>query len=233
LFVVLLRKERKKNPNGGRYSTATTFRWWAISMAVVTVVLAFPVGICSFLSVDQIKTQAVSQETALDAQYVQNQNVLSTYVTSYEEQLGIANLQSSKIQGIITSAVAGQSNLKDLLDPGKSPLYSALAEAYPNVTLAQYQQLMQYIQDGRNAFQASQSQLLQMLGQFDSWRDSGFIFHPWLVSLSGAPNSNLHVIVGNKTLTGSAAEAQMWQIVRNPTAVASINSGLASPLPTK
>jgi hypothetical protein len=208
-------------------------RVWSIIFFVVTFVLAFPTIISGFYAIDTVKNDAVSQETALNTQYVQNQNVLSTYVSSYLTQLGIANLQSDRIRQIIVDAIAGQGLVKDSKDPQKSPLFLALAQAYPNVTLSQYNQLISYIEQGRQSFQNAQSTLLTKLGAFDAWRESGFLFHPWLVSLTGAPNDVLNITVGGKKLTGAAAEEQMWKIVRDPVAVADTESGIESSLRIK
>jgi hypothetical protein len=183
-----------------------------------------------FWTFNDIKSEGVSYETDLNAQYVQNANVLSTYVSSFEEQLGVANLQGNQVKAIITEAVAGQVSVRDLVSPGSSPLFIAVKQAYPNVTLPQYNQLINYIQQGRKQFQDGQSDLLKKLSAYDNWRHTGFLIQPALVNGLGFPTNLLHADVGGKRLTGAAAEAQMWKIVENPTAAAAFASGVEQPI---
>lgn len=184
-----------------------------------------------FWTFNQIKVEGTQYETDLNKQYVQNANILSTYVSSFEEQLGVANLQEAQIKAIITEAVAGQANVKNLVAPGSSPLFIAVKQAYPTVTLAQYNQLISYIQQGRQQFQDGQSKLLTQLSAYDNWQHTGFLIQPSLVYMLGFPTNLLHVDIGGKSLKGAAAEAQMWKIVENPTAVAAFVTGRMDALP--
>jgi len=98
-------------------------------------------------------------------------------------------------------------------------------------TLDQYNQVLGYIQQGRKEFQSDQNLLLGQLSNFDKWRDSGVIFHPWMVSSFGFPTGHLLVTLGNEEVTGAAAEKLMWQIVRNPDAIVAFQTGSQGPLP--
>jgi hypothetical protein len=198
--------------------------------ACLAAIVAAVMLMLSFWTLNQLKSEGVQYETGLNAQYAKDANIYSTYVTGFEEILGVDNLQGAQIKAIITEAVAAQVNVKDLIAPGQSPLFIAVSQAYPAVTLAQYNQLVIYIQQGRQQFQDGQSALLTQLSAYDNWQHSGFLIQPGIVSVLGFPTNLLHVSVEGKTLAGSAAEAQMWKIVENPAALASFASSTELPL---
>ena len=209
-------------------------RSWSVAFFSAAVLTLMGTSGLLFASVNAVQATGVSLQAQLDAQFMQDQNVLSTYVNGFYEMLGVANLQSSQIDKILVGAVGSQVDLQTWAqDPKASPLYSALFEAYPNVTLSQYQQVIAYIQQGRQSFQSAQNTLLSELGQYDQWRETGVIFHPLEVSFFGFPNSQLHATVGDTTYYGAAAEAKMWNIVRNPAAELAFSSGVQSPLSSK
>lgn len=217
-------KTAKHYDEGGWRFMARLFAAGSIVSVVTSVMLIFWIF-------NQVQSQGAQYETDLNAQYVQNSNILSTYVVSFEEQLGVAKLQEGQIKAIITEAVAGQTQVQDIVAPGKSPLFLAVSQAYPNVTLAQYTQLMNYIVEGRQKFQDGQSALLTDLSGYDHWQHSGVIVQPALLSILGFPSNLLHVEVGGKRYTGAAAEAQMWRIVENPVATAAFATSTQQALP--
>lgn len=219
---------REKRVWRGNEGACTVWKWIVRGVAGA---LAVAFVLLTFLSVSQVQSQGVALENQLNAQYVANQNVLSNYINGFYEQLGVANLQSQKIDKILVGAVSSQFDLRAwAANPKKNPLFSALGEAYPQVSLSQYQQIINYIANGRQQFQQSQQTLLTDLERFDVYRQSGFFVHPFMVSLAGVPNGNLHVTVDGVTYTGAAAEARMWDIVRNQQADQEFVSGVGNPL---
>lgn len=229
-FAVMLWRNTKGD-DGRHYNTITA---WSIVLTAVALVAAMAASALTYCSVNSVQSTGVALQAQLDAQYMQDQNVLSTYVNGFYEMLGVSNLQSNEIDKILVGAVGSQVDLQTWeQNPKSSPLFSALLEAYPNVSLQQYQQVITYIQQGRQKFQDAQNVLLTELGKYDQWRETGILFHPVEVSLFGFPGSGLHVTVSGKTLTGAAAEKQMWNIVRNPAAVAAFASGNETPLSAK
>lgn len=205
--------------------------WAQFGLTVLGVVIIISV----FDSFNDVKSDGVTMSSNLNKQYVQSETVLSNYIDGFDERLGVANLETDKvveINKIMVSILSGQSNMNTWNSP-KSPFYLALLQVCPQVTLAQYQDLLKYIQDGRAGVQASQSQLLAQLSDFDTWRNSEIIFHPFQVKLYGFPDSNLHITVGGRTLVGAEAEAQMYNIVLNPMAAKAFETGREEPLAVK
>jgi hypothetical protein len=202
---------------------------WAIVGLMFATVLSV---ILIFNSFNEVKSEGVAQEANLDQQYVQSQNVLSNYILGFYEKLGVANLETAKVEDIdkiLVTLLNGQSDVH-AWDGPKSPLFLALVQICPQVTLAQYQDLLKYVEQGRSGVQASQAKLLGQLSDFDKWRNSEIIFHPRQVKMFGFPDSNLHVTFGDSTLTGAAAEKQMYNIVLNPMAVKAFATGRQDPL---
>ena len=217
----------------GDYIDEGGWKFCSRIFAVGTVVAPLVGLMLTFWLFNAIQSEGIQYETDLNSQYVQNVNNLSTYVLSFEEQLGVANLQESQIKAIITEAVAGQTNVQDLVAPGKSPLYAAVSQAYPKVTLEQYTALMTYIQQGRDQFQQGQASLLTELSAYDHWQHAGLLVQPGIISALGFPTKILRVQVGGKSYTGADAEAQMWRIVENPVATTAFATGVERPLVSK
>jgi hypothetical protein len=204
---------------------------FAITFLVVAALFSSLTGLLTFNSFNAVRSAGVALESQLNAQWLNDENVLSTYMNGFNEMIGTANLDTTQVEKIIVDSVSSQVDLSQWKsNPKASPLYSALIEAYPKLTLSQYSQVIAYISQGRSAFQTQQSQLLSLLGQYDQWRESGVIIHPAEVAVFGFPSNVLTVTIGGKTLHGAAAEAQMWNIVRNPSVEAEFISGLATPL---
>jgi hypothetical protein len=205
---------------------------WAFAGLMVIGVLSV---ILTFNSFNDVKSEGITQESNLNQQYVQSQSVLSNYIDGFYEKLGVANLETAKVEAIdkiLVTILNGQSDLK-AWDSPKSSLFLALVQLNPQVTLPQYEDLLKYIEQGRAGVQASQTKLLGQLSDFDKWRNSEILFHPNQVKMFGFPDSNLHVTLGETTLTGAAAEKQIYNIVLNPMAVKAFATGSQGPLDVK
>lgn len=192
--------------------TPTQKKFSIIGGIVLVVVLVFVVWPLSTIS--SIKSTGVSKETALSAQYRDNQNYLSSYINGFYEKVNVVVAQKDALNNILLDAVKGRYDGK--MQPGTSgSLFSAISEAYPNLDglSKSYQQIQDYISGGRAGYRDMQSKLLDMLRDYDNWRNGG-LFHPMFVSMAGFPSSNLEAIVnGQPTLHGSAAEDKMKELV--------------------
>jgi hypothetical protein len=211
--------------------TGNDMTGWAVAFAIATVAVFTVSSVLWFNGLDGVKSTGVRLETQLNSQWLNDENVLSTYMNGFSEMIGTANLESDKVQKIIVDSVGSQVDLNAWsANPTASPLYSALVQAYPKVSLEQYQQVIDYIRQGRASFQAQQQKLLTLLSQYDSWREQGLLIHTSEVGFFGFPSNLLTVTVGGHTLHGAAAEEQMWNIVRNPAVEAAFISGVDTPV---
>lgn len=191
-------------------------------------VAVFSIATGSFLKVNGLRNQMISLETGLSRQYADNQNALSNYILGYTEQLGIADRQAEQLDRVLQDAVRGRYE-RDY--PGKAgqALFSAIAEAYPEIDLDSYDKILDFIQAQRSAFKHQQTRLLDQIRNYESFRQQGLIDSN-LITLLGYPGETLEVTVGGQTLTGEQALEKMNQIVLDDTTVGAFNTGKMAPL---
>ena len=196
----------------------------------VAVLAALVIGVISvFNFASNLQQSGVAQETALNAQYLANQNELSTYISKFYETIGVANLKSDKMDQIITDAVKGRYQGNSSAQPGRGQLFSAISEAYPNADLSIYDRIIDQINSGREAYKAKQDKLVDMLRGYDQWRKSGLI-QPIIIRTIGFPSDALEARIGTDVKRGSAAEEQMWLIVTTTSTSQAYQTGHQDPL---
>lgn len=174
--------------------------------------------------------QGIDMETRLNAQYLDNQNELSTYIASFYEQIGVANLKSDKMDQILTDAIKGRYDKNGSVEPGRGQMFSAIVEAYPNLDLSVYDKIIDFIRAGREAYKQKQSKLLDMLRAYDKWRKDGY-FQQWALRSLGFPSEALEARIGTNVKRGQAALDQMYLIVLTGAALDAYESGRMDPLP--
>lgn len=201
---------------------------WLIGVGVLLILV-----IVLFSTFNGIRNTGVDKETALSAQYLDNQNELSTYISKFYEQIGIADRKSEQLNRILEDAVKGRyDNDLQAATPGESggALISAIVEAYPDLSgLDSYDKVLDTISAGREAYKQKQTKLLDMLRNYDKWREQGLI-HNVLVNIAGYPSDNLKARLGSKVVTGQAALDQMYMIVLTSQAAEAYETGELDPL---
>ncbi len=196
----------------------------------LAVLAALVIGVISLFNyASGLQKEGVAQETSLNAQYLANQNELSTYVSKFYETIGVANLKSDKMDQIITDAVKGRYENNSSAQPGRGQLFSAIQEAYPNADLSVYDRIIDQINSGREAYKAKQDKLVDMLRAYDAWRKSGLI-QPAIIRTMGFPSDALEARIGTDVKHGAAAEEQMWLIVTTTSTSQAYQTGHQDPL---
>ncbi len=199
-----------------------------ITGAVLLGLLAVGFGLYSYAN--STRNAGVRQEAALNAQYLDNQNELSSFKASFYEQIGVANLKSEKIDEIITDAVKGRYDGK--MAPGTGgAMFSAIAEAYPDIKgqLDVYDKIVDFIRASREAYKQKQTKLLDMLRAYDTWRREGFV-RSFFVSQFGFPSSGLEARIGTDVKRGQEALDRMYIIVLTKDAKDSYETGIDTPV---
>lgn len=196
-------------------------------IAVGVLLLIIIIGLASCSST---KSEGVRMEQGLNAQYLDNQNELSSYTSTFYETIGVANLKSDKMDKILSEAVKGRYEGHTSAQPGQGQLFSAITEAYPNLDLKLYDKIVDFIKSGREAYKQKQSKLLDMLRQYDTWRNDG-LFHPSIVRFLGFPSQNLEARIGTTVKRGEEARNQMYLIVLTDSTVDAYQTGRQNPLP--
>lgn len=187
-------------------------------------------GFIAFTTANGYKREAVGHETSLTSQYRDNQNELSSYISSFYEQVGIANLKSDKLDQILLDAVKGRYEGKTSAQPGQGQLFSAITEAYPDLSgLNIYDKIVDHIRGGREAYKNKQTKLLDMLRAYDNWRNSSLL-RPVFLDWMGVPTDNLRAQVGKSVYTGAEAREKMYEIVLVKAANDAYDTGQMEPL---
>lgn len=209
-----------KNQNGG------ISRGLIIGLAPVVVLVA--AGLYFYGYLNGLRTESVNRENQLNAQYVSNQNFLSTYISGFYEQLGVANLKSEKMDKILTDAVKGRYEGSGV---AKGAMFSAMVEAYPDLQgLNIFDKMTDYIAANREGYRNIQDKLLDMLRQFNTWRQDGMV-QSWVVaSLLGIPSQRLEARIGTDVVRGQSALDRMWVIVLTEKATNAYLTGKMDPL---
>lgn len=183
----------------------------------------------SYGYVNGVRNTLIAQETNLSALYRDNQNGLSSYVSGFYEQVGIADRKSAQLDKIISDAIKGRYDGKTSAQPGSGQLFSAIQEAYPNIDLSTYDRIQEYIQKSRNEFKGAQTRLLGTVAQYENTRKQGFI-KSTVANALGFPSDTLQARVDGKVLYGRTALEQIQQIVLDDTTSAAFGSGKMQPL---
>lgn len=161
---------------------------------------------------NSVQRSGVNQEQALNAQYLNAQNELSTYISTFYETIDVAEVKTEALDEVLTSAITGRYD-GDLELGGEGQLISALSEAYPDLSgLDSYDEVIDVIRSGREGFRGQQEKLLDMLRRYDAWRDEDII-RSWFVSARGFPSDRVFVEIGGERITGQDALDEMWVIV--------------------
>lgn len=200
----------------------------------VLVMLAV-IGLSMYDYANSVRNEGISLELKLSAQYQDNQNELSTFISNFREQMGISERKAEKIQEILVGAIKGRYESKNgNVGYGKgSPFFSAIMEAYPDLKgLDTYDKVASLVSSGREAYKSKQTKLLDQLRSYDNWRKQGFV-RSWLVNQLGFPSENLESRIGTKVSRGKDARDQMYLIVLASEARDAYETGTLEPLKVK
>lgn len=178
-----------------------------------------------------VQKTMVDKESRLSAKYSDNQNVLSNYRATIKEAMGVAQTSTEAQNRVLEDAIKGRYTLGSTASPQGGSAFSAILEAYPNLDKVAfpYEKVQTAIFAGREAFKNQQTALLDLLRDYDKWRNSGFV-HKIIVSIVGAPSGNLEARIGTDVKTGKEALTQMKLIVLTDDAKDAFDSGTDMPL---
>lgn len=214
------------------------FRWPKLSKKLIIGLTAGFVVLILLLStfsgINNDQKGAVQREVQLSRQYESLKAGLDAFLSTAEEQAGVTKAQSANFDKIMLDAVQGRYQGKTgaptSINPTGGSLFSAIAEAYPNLdTLnSSYSRILDTISSGRTSFSNNQQKLQDQLREYDQWRKSGFV-HSWVVShIIGAPTSNLTVNNGS-VKTGQAAYNVMSSVITSSLTQQTFKSGTLQP----
>lgn len=205
-------------------------RRWKV---VVAVSLLAIIGMCSFGNFNGIYNGSVERENRLNAQYQDNQNYLSAYISGFFEQVSVVKAGGAQLNTVLEDAVKGRYEGNTSAQVGGGSLFSAILEAYPEASLAELQKnwgkIQSFVEAQREGYRNIQSKLLDMLQEYDVWRQRGLI-RRFFVNMVGVPSERLVARIGDKQWKGQAALDKMFQIVLTAEAKRAYDTGEQEPL---
>lgn len=204
-------------------------------IGLVIMAMVALVGVSLYGYANSLRNEGIGLELSLNAQYLDNQNELSTFISNFREQMGISERKSEKMHDILVDAIKGRYESQNgNVGYGKgSPFFSAIMEAYPDLKgLDMYDKVASLVSSGREAYKAKQTKLLDQLRSYDNWRKQGFV-RSWLVNQLGFPGDNLEARIGEKVSRGKVARDQMYLIVLASEAKSAYETGTMEPLKVK
>lgn len=208
---------------------------WVLVVLGAFMLIALIFGAKCYSYANGTRDEGIQFETSLTAQYLSNQNDLSSYISGFYEQISVLDAQSEVLDKVLLDAVKGR---YDEADGGggftiNSPMFAAIVEAYPEAgvqeLMANWGKVQDYITAGREGYRAKQDKLLDMIRAYDEWRGKGIIKHR-VVSGLGFPSDKLEARIGKEVLKGEDAREQMLLIVLVESAREAYESGTMEPL---
>lgn len=226
-----MEERQQRNWNDGADAiVAWTKRRWKLMVALGALLI---IGTCSFGSFNGIYNGSVERENRLNAQYQDNQNYLSAYISGFFEQVSVVKAGGAQLNTVLEDAVKGRYEGKTSAQPGTGSLFSAILEAYPEASLAELQRnwgkIQSFVEAQREGYRNIQSKLLDMLREYDVWRQRGLI-RRFFVNFVGVPSERLVARIGDKKWTGQEALDKMFQIVLTAEAKRAYETGEQAPL---
>ncbi len=135
--------------------------------------LVLVLGIWAFFTYQGVMNEGLRQEKQIVSLNNSNTIELNQYVASLKEQVGIANVKSAAIDKILKDALSARYNPAQMSDPSsKGSFYSAMHEAYPNIDVSVYDQIIVFVKQKRENYAVLQKQMQHLLEEFDVWRGS-------------------------------------------------------------
>lgn len=109
---------------------------------------------------------AVRIENNIAAKYQDNQNVLSSYTLKIGEMAQIPEMYSNDLRRVITEALDARYG-----DTGSKAMFQWIQEQNPTLDVSVYKAIQVEMVAGRNAFQNSQTQLLDVCRTYSNQLD--------------------------------------------------------------
>lgn len=177
-------------------------------MKSLLIVLAFVVAIVGFVALNYISyaNLGVKAEAGIEAQYKDNQNILSNYTTKVMEAASITEMARDDLSKVMKDALSARYGAD-----GSKAVFNWIKETYPGqVDPKLYQKIQQIVESGRNDFAQAQRVLLDKLRSYEEHR--GYVWSGFWLNLAGYPKKDLSVFkiivtddVTNKFETGRDA----------------------------
>lgn len=164
-------------------------------------------GISTYTS---IRNDGRNTELSITAKYKAMQSSYGQDRLAFTDMIGIAREKRDAMDKILTDAVSGRYNKPGSPQVDNGKLFSAITEAYPDLTgLNIFDKVSDFVGQMRSKFAQDQAQIAEMIRDYNSWRTTGSFLHPTFVSWAGFPSDALEMQANGNTYRGKEALEKM------------------------
>lgn len=158
------------------------------SAAVIALVavLGFFVLIGGFLAMNYVSAvnYGAATESAIKAQYTQNQNVLGQYTQKVQEVAQVPGMMRDDLDKITKDAIQGRYG-----ENGSKAVFQMIKEQNPNLDSKAYLKIQQIIEAGRDDFRDEQKKLIDLRRNYET--NLNYFMKGFFLRLAGYPKINL------------------------------------------
>lgn len=159
----------------------------AVLLAGVFLGFAMLVGVLAIGSYISAANYGAQAENELQANYDDNQNILSNYTLKIQEMAQVPDMYRDDLLKIVTATFEGRYG-----EGGSKATWQWLQEQNPNLDPALYTRLQQTMEAGRNEFQVAQTRLLDKKRVYKTNLD--YVWKGFWLKLAGYPKIDLNQI---------------------------------------
>ncbi len=181
-------------------------------LIVIGVIAAVVLGLVGWgiSTYTEIRNDGRNTELSITAKYKAMQASYGQDRLALTDQLGIAREKRDAMDKILTDAVSGRYNKPGSPQVDNGKLFSAITEAYPDLTgLNIFDKVSDFVGQMRSKFAQDQAQIAEMIRDYNSWRTTGSFLHPTFVDWAGFPSDALEMQANGNTYRGKEALDRM------------------------
>lgn len=182
-------------------------KYITVGVIVAIVIALIVTGLSIYGTINDARGGAITRENRIVAAYTDNKNELSKNILVINETLGIADRQSEVLNEILSDAIQGRYDGD--LEPGTGgELFSAIAEAYPDLTATTetYAKVQDEVSSQRESFKKHQSKLIDIIQEYKTWTTAD-LFRTWVLDtfVGGTPTDLMVIREGDRVYRGPDA----------------------------
>ena len=168
-------------------------------VSIIGVALIFAISI--FAGYVNAVNYGAATESAIKAQYTQNQNVLGQYTQKVQEVAQVPGMMRDDLDKITKDAIQGRYG-----DNGSKAVFQMIKEQNPNLDSKAYLKIQQIIEAGRDDFKNEQTKLIDLKRNYET--NLNYFMKGMFLHMAGYPKINLddYKVITN-TYTDNAFKA--------------------------
>lgn len=181
-------------------------------LIIIGAIVAVVVGLIGWgiSTYTEIRNDGRNTELTITAKYKAMQSSYGQDRLAFTDMIGIAREKRDAMDKILVDAVSGRYNKPGSPQVDNGKLFSAITEAYPDLTgLNIFDKVSDFVGQMRSKFAQDQAQIAEMIRDYNSWRTTGSFLHPTFVDWAGFPSDALEMQANGNTYRGKDALDRM------------------------